>query len=166
MTHTILHYLLSLIVTILFSATSVLSISLPQVKHWYKMKTEWCQHHLKIKPWVFACSDMYCHAKDRKMSNLKDFNRKQLLVHETPQSLSYGISTCSETFCLDSSAYRHQLRVYLQVFHLKVVPRRVFNLLMVLCDNIGFRRRWDKINSVGCSQFTVLQNVKVGSSSR
>ena len=37
----------------------------------------------------------------------------------------------------------------------------MFNLLMILYDNIGFRRRGGKTTGVGYDQFTALQIVEI-----
>lgn len=110
---------------------------------------------------IFACSDMIRHAKDRRRSPLKDFMANQLLVHGAPQALyqklnRIGISTCNFTVRLDNKNKTRDL--FSRGFSFR---NKRFNLLMILYDNVGFRRRAGKTGGVGYDQYTALQIVDI-----
>jgi hypothetical protein len=110
---------------------------------------------------VFACCDMLRHAKSRRRSPLKEFMGKQLLVNGAPQALfrtlnRLGISTCNQTIRLDS-----KLKLKEQFAAGFSFSNKRFNMLMVLYDNVGFRRRGGKKGGVGYDQYTALQIIDI-----
>ena len=114
-----------------------------------------------MKMTIFAACDMIRNARDRKRSALKDFMAKQLLVHAAPQALyrilnKLGISTCNETVRLDSIV--KERANFSSGFSF---AGKKFSLLMMLYDNIGFRRRGGKTCGVGYDQFTALQIIEI-----